>query len=174
MPFVFIVVGIGLVVVAIRGTQKEAFSLLQSEFSGPNSFIKWALALFILGGLGYVPVIRPITRALLLLVLLVIFLKNGKGLFAQFNSQIANPSASGGATADNTGVGSMGALAGLSPISPIAAAGTSTNYTQSSNPFGGAASDASNSNTYGSSDPYGGFGNSTTGVNVPIDVFPQN
>lgn len=91
MPFVFIVVGIGLVVVAVRGTQATAFSLLQSEFSGPNSFIKWALAIFILGAIGYIPTVRPVTRALLALVLLVIFLKNGKGLFAQFNAQIANP-----------------------------------------------------------------------------------
>lgn len=94
MPFVFIVVGIGLIVVAIRGTHAAAFDLLRSEFSGPNSFVTWALAIFILGGLGYVPVIRPITRALLLLVLLVIFLKNGSGLFARFNDQIRNPSAS--------------------------------------------------------------------------------
>lgn len=96
MPFVFVVVGIGLVVVAIRGTQATAFQLLQSEFSGPNSFIKWALAIFILGGLGYVPVIRPVTRAMLLLVLLVIFLKNGTGLFDKtkgFNAQIASPTA---------------------------------------------------------------------------------
>lgn len=134
MPFVFIVVGIGLVVVAIRGTQATAFQLLQSEFSGPNSFVKWALALFILGGLGYVPVIRPITRALLLLVLLVIFLKNGKGLFAQFNTQVANPTASGGA---NTG--SVGALSGLSPIAPIAGGGTSTNYLDNTSTLNSAA-----------------------------------
>lgn len=93
MPFVFIVVGIGFVVIAIRGTQATAFQLLQSEFSGANSFIKWALAIFILGALGYIQTIRPVTRALLALVLLVIFLVNGKGLFAQFNAQIAHPTA---------------------------------------------------------------------------------
>jgi hypothetical protein len=93
MPFVFIIIGVGFVVIAIRGTQATAFQLLQSEFSGPNSFIKWALAIFILGAVGYIPTIRPVTRALLALVLLVIFLVNGKGLFAQFNNQIANPTA---------------------------------------------------------------------------------
>lgn len=130
MPFVFIVVGIGLVVVAIRGTQATAFQLLQSEFSGPNSFVKWALAIFILGGLGYIPVIRPITRALLLLVVLVIFLKNGTGLFAQFNSQIANPisppaPSTGTATTPASGTGTgAGLLSALNPMGTANAAPT--------------------------------------------------
>lgn len=100
MPFVFLILGIGLVIVAVRGTHQQAFDLLKSEFTGDQNFLTWALALFILGALGYVPVIRPVTRAMLLLVLLVIVLKNGTGLFDRFNQQVRNPinSASGSVT----------------------------------------------------------------------------
>ena len=91
MPFVFLVVGIGLLVIAVRGTQATAFRLLQSEFSGPNSFLHWALAIFILGGIGYIPVIRPVTRWLLALVIIAIIVANKGGLFQAFNDQVANP-----------------------------------------------------------------------------------
>ncbi len=132
MPFVFVVLGIGFVVIAIRGTQATAFNLLEKEFSGPNSFVKWALALLILGGLGYIPVIRPVTRALLLLVLLVIFLRNGTGLFAQFNRAVANPTAQQNPGAARTGVGSVGA------IDTSSLTGGNPSYLQSVNPFGNA------------------------------------
>jgi len=113
MPFVFLIVGIGMLVVAVRGTQQTAFALLQSEFSGPNSFTRWALAIFIIGTIGYVPSIRPATRALLVLVMLVIVLKNGTGLFSKFNQQIANP------TPPDTGSGT-----------PVTAPGVNAGVTQ--------------------------------------------
>lgn len=118
MPFVFIVIGIGLVVVAIRGTQADAFALLRSEFSGPNSFIKWALAIFILGAVGYIPKIQPVTRALLILVILAIFLKNGNGLFASFNNQVAAAGTTSGGSV--TGTTSGGSVTGTTNTSATA------------------------------------------------------
>jgi hypothetical protein len=91
MPFVFLIAGLGLLITAVRGTQATAFGLLKSEFSGINSFAKWALAIFILGGLGYIKTIQPITRGLMILVLLAIILKNRGGLFSSFNKQVSNP-----------------------------------------------------------------------------------
>lgn len=145
MPFVFLVVGIGLVVVAIRGTQKDAFALLQSEFAGPNSFVKWALAIFILGGLGYIPVIRPITRAMLLLVILVIFLRNGTGLFAQFNQQVA---AAGTTQVSGTATGSGGLFGGLTGgsgggLANLFGGGTSGGSSGLTNLFGGSSGGSS-------------------------------
>jgi hypothetical protein len=119
MPFVFLIVGLGFLVVAVRGTQKDAFALLQSEFSGPNSFVRWALAIFILGALGYIPVIKPVTRALLVLVLLVIILTNGKGLFAQFNTQVRNPVAPSSATTSGTSSASVSGLAALPALAAL-------------------------------------------------------
>lgn len=128
MPFVFLVVGIGLLVTAIRGTQGTAYGLLENEFSGPNSFLKWALALMILGAAGYIKAIQPITRGLMVLVLLVIVLKNKGGLFASFNSQVANPvpaSATGAGLTSGAAIsgvtppgGSMGNTAPIAPVDP--------------------------------------------------------
>lgn len=91
MPFVLIFLGILLLVVSIRGTQGDFFSLLQSEFAGSNSFVVWASAFIILGLLGYIRPIRPITHAFLVLLLLVLILTNGKGFVSQFNAAIRSP-----------------------------------------------------------------------------------
>ena len=105
MPFLFLIVGIGLIVTAVRGTHKDALALLADEMSGAQSFLVWAMAIFILGGVGYVPVVRPVARGLLGLVLLVIFLKDGGGFFSKFAAQIKAPEcpgANGGAGAPSS------------------------------------------------------------------------
>jgi|ERR1017187_5166919 hypothetical protein len=165
MPFVFLVVAIGLIVIAIRGTQAQAFQLLTSEFTGTGSFIPWALAIFVLGGLGYIPVIRPFTRALLLLVVLVIFLKNGTGLFAQFRQQIANPVASSAptATAGATGTNSLSSLGSL--FGPASAAGTAAT--------GGGQAFVDNTSSFGSNATGAGSTGGTAGANL-VNVYDSN
>jgi hypothetical protein len=93
MPFVLLFVGILFFVVAIQGTQGTLFSLMKSEFVGSNSFVVWAAALVILGLLGYIKPIRPITHAFLLLVLIVMVLAGGSKFFTNFNSGIRSPAA---------------------------------------------------------------------------------
>lgn len=90
MPFVFLGLGIFLLIVALRGQASNMASLLKSEFTGSNGFIPWALALIILGMLGYIKQIKPITQAFMGLVLLVMLISN-KGFFAQFNAAIKAP-----------------------------------------------------------------------------------
>ena len=91
MPFAFIGLGLLLLVVAIRGTQNDLFVLLKSEFTGSNSFPVWALAIVLLGAVGYIKPLRPISDGLLFLVLLVIVLKNGGDIFAKFDTAVAHP-----------------------------------------------------------------------------------
>lgn len=97
MPFVFFLIGLVAIIIAVRGTQKTAFQLLGSEFTGQNNFVVWAAAIVILGALGYAPGIKPVARGLLGLVLLVMILTNsrpdgqGGGFFAQLNAQLRNP-----------------------------------------------------------------------------------
>lgn len=115
MPFVFVVIGLLFLVVAIRGTQAEMFALLKSEFVGTNSFVPWVAALLILGSLGYAKPIRPITDAMMGLIILVMILANKGGFFAAFNRQIDNPTApSTPAPAPSTGNG----LSGWAPNQP--------------------------------------------------------
>jgi len=95
MPFVLLVVGLALVVSAARNTQGQLTSLIKADLTGPDSFVPWIVALAIIGGLGYVKPIKPITDAFLVLVIIVLFLSNG-GFFAKFIQQ--------------TGIQSKGAL----------------------------------------------------------------
>lgn len=91
MPFVFLIVGLLLLVVAVQGTHKQAFSLIKSEFSGANSFLIFAAAFIILGALAYIRPIRPIALGLIGLVLITLILANRGGFFTQFNNAIRNP-----------------------------------------------------------------------------------
>jgi hypothetical protein len=79
MPFAVLVVGILLVVVAIRGTQKEFATLFASEFSGKSNFFYWCVSIAIIGGLGYIPGLRKISDSFMLLLVLVLFLSLGQG-----------------------------------------------------------------------------------------------
>jgi hypothetical protein len=91
MPFVLLALGILFFIVSLQGTQGSLFTLLKSEFVGTNSFVVWAAAFVIIGLLGYIKPIRPITHAFLVLLLLVLVLTNGKGFFSQFNSALRSP-----------------------------------------------------------------------------------
>ena len=91
MPFVFAVLGILLLVIAIQGTQVQAFTMLKSEFSGSNSFIVFAAAIVILGALAYIKPIRPIMFGMIGLVLLGLILANKGGFFSQLNNALRNP-----------------------------------------------------------------------------------
>lgn len=87
MPFVVIIIGLMLIAIGYNGTQKDFLTLLKGDFIGPNNFIYWVLALFVLGLIGYAPKLKGFSDAFLALVLIALFLSN-KGFFSQFISQI--------------------------------------------------------------------------------------
>ena len=91
MPFVLLAVGILFFVVAIQGTQGSFFTLMKSEFTGSNSFVVWAAAFIIIGLIGYSRPLKPVSHAFLVLILVAMILANGKGVFANFQSALANP-----------------------------------------------------------------------------------
>lgn len=93
MPFVFVILGLLFLITAIRGTQNDMFALVKSEFWGTNSFVPWAVAIFILGAIGYAKPVRPIADAMIGLVIVVMVLANKGGFFAKFNEAIRNPTA---------------------------------------------------------------------------------
>ena len=96
MPYVFLMLAILFVAIGVRGKATDAGHLLQSEFTGPNSFIQWFLAIMILGGLGYVKPIRPIADGMLGLVIVALILSKGDprraggGFFAQLEDAFQN------------------------------------------------------------------------------------
>jgi hypothetical protein len=91
MPFAFIIAGILLLVTGARQKSQTLISLLASDFSGQNNLVYWVLSILILGGLGYIHDLRTVSRAFLILVIVVLILnedKNGNGFFTEFQSAI--------------------------------------------------------------------------------------
>lgn len=87
MPFVFLVVGIVMIVSAVRGTSDQLLTLWKGDFTGPNNYLYWMVSILIIGAIGYAPKLRGLSRAFLVLVIIVLFLSN-KGFFQKFNLQV--------------------------------------------------------------------------------------
>jgi hypothetical protein len=83
MPFLFLIAGFVMTVSAVRGTQDDLIKLLKDDFTGSNNFLFWIVSILLIGALGYIGPLRPLSRAFLVLVIVVLFLKNG-GVFTQF------------------------------------------------------------------------------------------
>lgn len=79
MPFVILAFGVILVVAGVRGTQGALFTLLKDDLTG---FAPWFVAILVIGALGYVKAIKPITDGFMVLLIVVLFLSNG-GFFAK-------------------------------------------------------------------------------------------
>jgi hypothetical protein len=89
MALSLIVIGLLLLVSAVQDTQDVLFATVESDFTGPDNFVQWIAALALVGALGYLPKMRGFSVALLALVLLAIFLRNGTGFFAQLQKTIS-------------------------------------------------------------------------------------
>ena len=118
MPFVFLIIGVLFLIVAVRGTQGDLYALLKSEFVGKDSFLVWGSSLLILGALGYVPVIQKPARAMALLVILVLILKDKGGFFTKFNDALRNPVSSSNKPADGQVGSNSGVIGGATPSNP--------------------------------------------------------
>lgn len=86
MPFALIITGIVLVVAGVRGTEGDLFTLLKGDLSGPHNFEYWLISILIIGALGYIPDLKTLSRAFLVLVILVLLISNG-GFFQNFNQE---------------------------------------------------------------------------------------
>lgn len=103
MPFVFIFMGVVMVVSSVRGTNDDLAKLLRNDFTGQNNFIYWAFSILVLGAMGYVKAIQPATRMFMLLVVVALFLSN-KGVFAQLQKALAGTQNLGATAIQPTGI----------------------------------------------------------------------
>jgi hypothetical protein len=117
MPFALLIIGAVLLVSAARGTVASGpnggpglFTLVESDFTGQNNFIFWFVSILLIGAVGYVPKLKPLSIGFLTLVIMVLFLKKGNpsgaggGFFAQVlqgvgSTQSASPSVNQAASA---------------------------------------------------------------------------
>ena len=93
MPLFLFIVALLFLVSAVRGEEatKRLVETIKADFTGPNNFLVWALALGGLAGLGYVKQARTFSNVFLALVFVVLILtkgRDGKDFISSFVSQI--------------------------------------------------------------------------------------
>jgi hypothetical protein len=89
MPFALAIIGIVILASAIRGTSGTLFSTLKSDFTGSGNFLYWVLAILIVGSIGYIKKLQPLSVAFLALLMIVLFISN-KGFFTAFQQGIGS------------------------------------------------------------------------------------
>lgn len=107
MPFALLIIGAVTLISAVKNTQGDLVGLIKKDFSnsdGQPSFIYWLVAILVIGAVGYIPKIKPLSVAFLGLLVLVMFLAKGDpskasgGFFEKF-TQAINTSATAAAPA---------------------------------------------------------------------------
>ncbi len=94
MPFALLIIGALLLVASIRNTQDELFTLVKGDLTGANNFVYWMVAILLIGVIGYIPKLKPVSVAFLASVIIVLFLKRGNpsgiggGFFSQFTTAL--------------------------------------------------------------------------------------
>ena len=96
----------------IRNTYGCLWALIKGDFTTQNGFLTWVAAIAVVGGLGYIPKLRPLSVAFMTLLLLVLVLSNG-GVFAKLQSFIQSgaKAPAGGTSAEVAPVNSLPSLA---------------------------------------------------------------
>lgn len=105
MILVALMIGILLVVAAIRNSQASLFSALATDVP---QFVVWAAAILALGMIGFIPGLKPISRGLLALVVVVIVLRNYAGIISGFQAaaKVSSATAATGKTVSIDGISS--------------------------------------------------------------------
>lgn len=87
MPFALLLIGIVLVVAAVRDKSDVLYTLVRQDFTGPNNFTYWLASILLIGAIGYVKPLQPLSRMFLVLLVVVLVVSHG-GLFDKFNKQV--------------------------------------------------------------------------------------
>ncbi len=95
MPFVFGIAGIVLIITGILGTVTKStpnlVDLLKSDFTGKPNYVEWMLAIFLIGSIGYIDALKPLSKAFMALIVIVLVLSN-KGFFPMLVQEIQSAS----------------------------------------------------------------------------------
>lgn len=85
MPFVLILIGVLMIVTAANNTHVQMAGQIKSDFN--SGFLKWVLAIVIVGAAGYIEDLRGLSRAFMVLIIISIVLSK-KGFIANFAQAI--------------------------------------------------------------------------------------
>jgi len=104
MPFILIVVGLILLVTAIKGTTGRLGTMLAEDTFGAGGFVYWFVAIMVVGAIGYIKAFKTLSDAFIVLIVLSLVLSH-RGVFKQFNDAIKSIKVP---TATTPGVGVKG------------------------------------------------------------------
>lgn len=79
----------------VRGTSNNLLTLLKGDLTGSNNFIYWIISILVIGALGYIKDLQSFSRALLVLVIVVLVLNEDKqngtgGFFTNFQNAVSS------------------------------------------------------------------------------------
>ena len=100
MILVLLFLGIIIVVAAFRNSQGALFAALYEDVPG---FVVWAAAIFAIGAVGFIPGLKPVSRGILALVIVVIVLRNYKQIITGFENVWTKPPAAAPAGGQTNG-----------------------------------------------------------------------
>lgn len=131
MGLIALAIGIVLIVAAVRNSQGALFTALELDVP---KFVVWAAAIIAIGAIGSVPSLKPVSRWLLALVIIVIIVNNYKKLVTGFEDAWKN-SAKTNTPAANTSSGASGTSAASGAATPSSPTDFLSGF-MNSNPFG--------------------------------------
>jgi len=110
MAFLALIIAVVLIVSAIRGTHGDLLGALAADVP---EYVVWGAAILGVAVLGFIPGLKPISRGLLALVVVVLILTNYKAIIEGFQNawQGAPQQASGGSGGSGGPVDFMSQLA---------------------------------------------------------------
>lgn len=91
MILIILLFAIILITAAIRGTQNDLFSALKMDIPG---YAVWAAAIVAVGAIGVVPGLKPISRGIMALVIIVILVHNYSQIISGFENAFKSGSSS--------------------------------------------------------------------------------
>lgn len=83
MPLVLLLIAALLIVSALRDTQGDLFASLKEDVP---AFGVWAAALIALGVIGFIPGMKPVSRGLLALFIVVLVVNNAEPIMKGFEN----------------------------------------------------------------------------------------
>lgn len=123
MVLLALFIGAILIVAAVRNSQGALFDALYKDVPG---YVVWAAAIFAIGAIGFIPGLKPVSRGLLALVIVVIVMNNYKKILAGFQDAWQHPPAATPDAPASDGSAAGGGLNNLSLNNILSAQGGSS------------------------------------------------
>lgn len=82
MIIFLVLIAVVLIVAALRDTQGDLFAAIGEDV---QAFAIWGAAIVAIGLLGFIPGVKPVSRALLGLVIVVLFVNNYQAIVSGFS-----------------------------------------------------------------------------------------